>query len=104
MESAHFKAKLQARLKELDSRLHEIEGELDVAHSADWDEAAVEREGDEVLESLGLSGQQEIARIRAALARIREGTYGECVRCGNEISQERLELLPDTPFCKDCAR
>ncbi len=103
METAHFKSRLQARLKELDSRLHEIEDELDVPHSADWDEAAVEREGDEVLESLGLSGQQEIARIRAALARIREGTYGECVRCGNEISQERLELLPDTPFCKDCA-
>lgn len=103
METAHFKSRLQARLKELDSRLHEIEDELDVPHSADWDEAAVEREGDEVLESLGLSGQQEISRIRAALARIREGTYGECVRCGNEISQERLELLPDTPFCKDCA-
>lgn len=103
METAHFKSRLQARLKELDSRLHEIEDELDVPHSADWDEAAVEREGDEVLESLGLSGQQETARIRAALARIREGTYGECVRCGNEISQERLELLPDTPFCKDCA-
>lgn len=97
------KAKLLARLKELDGRLHDIEAELEIPHSKDWDEMAVEREGDEVLEGLGEAGLQEIARIKAALQRLREGTYGDCVRCGGEISAARLEVLPDTPFCKTCA-
>ena len=98
-----YREKLLTRLGELDSRLHAIESELDAPHSADWEESAVEREGDEVLESLGVSGQQEIARIRAALARVRDGSYRSCVKCGDDISPERLDLLPDTPFCKTCA-
>jgi len=99
----HYRAALMSRLAELDSRLHDIEAELDAEHSKDWDDAAVEHESDEVLEQLGKSGQQEIARIRAALQRMRDGTYGECVRCGAQISGERLETLPETPLCKECA-
>ncbi len=98
-----YKAALKARLRELDTRLHDIEDELDAPSSKDWEDSATEREGDEVLESLGVSGQQEIARIRAALGRIRDGSYGECMKCADDISQERLTLLPDTPFCKNCA-
>ncbi|MCG7492038.1 TraR/DksA family transcriptional regulator [Thalassobius sp. Cn5-15] len=94
---------LLCRLGELDSRLHKIEDSLDKPHSKDWDEAAVEREGDEVREGLGHAGQEEIRRIRAALKRVREGEYGYCVRCGDEVATERLDLLPDTPFCAGCA-
>lgn len=97
------RAALLKRLSELDHRLHEIEAELDAPHSKDWEESAVEREGDEVLEQLGNSGQEEILRIRAALQRIREGEYGYCARCGDDISQERLDVLPDTPLCMKCA-
>ncbi|MCR9113385.1 MAG: TraR/DksA family transcriptional regulator [Rhodobacteraceae bacterium] len=97
------KKALLDRLSELDSRLHQIEAELDEPHSKDWEEMAVEREGEEVLEQLGQSGQAEIARIRAALQRMREGTYGECVRCGEDISEARLDTLPDTPLCRNCA-
>jgi RNA polymerase-binding transcription factor DksA len=104
MESTDtYRKRLLSRLAELDSRLHHIEAELDEPHSKDWEEAAVEREDEEVLEQLGQSGQAEIARIRAALQRIREGTYGICARCGEEISPERLDTLPDTPLCRTCA-
>lgn len=45
----------------------------------------------------------EILRnVRAALARIENGTYGECVRCGETISQKRLAALPWTPNCIRC--
>lgn len=98
-----YRELLMSRLAELDGRLHRIESELDEEHSKDWEEAAVEHEGDEVLQQLGQSGQEEIARIRAALQRLRDGTYGECVRCGDQISAERLKTLPETPLCKDCA-
>ncbi|WP_133489633.1 TraR/DksA family transcriptional regulator [Aliiroseovarius marinus] len=94
---------LNARMKELDKRLHEIEDELDSHQSKDWEELAVEREEDEVLEGLGNSGQNEIAMIQAAFARMDEGEFGYCVECGNEISAERLNVLPHTPFCRDCA-
>ena len=97
------KKALLKRLSELDERLHLIEEELDAPNSKDWEEMAVEREGDEVLEQLGQSGQDEILRIRAALKRIRDGEYGICVRCGDDISVERLDVLPDAPLCKNCA-
>lgn len=102
-DTAKYRAALLTRLAELDERLHQIEAELDEPNSKDWEELAVEREGDEVLEQLGQSGQNEIARIRAALQRMREGTYGECARCGDDIAEERLATLPDTPLCRNCA-
>ncbi len=100
---AKYRKALLDRLAELDSRLMKIEAELDEPNSKDWEELAVEREGDEVLEQLGQSGKIEIARIRAALQRMRDGTYGECAQCANEISTERLDTLPDTPLCRSCA-
>ncbi len=94
---------LTDRLDELKSRLVEIEQELEGRDTKDWDDMATEREEDEVLERMGTSGQEEIRKIEAALARIEAGEYGFCARCGEEISAERLDLVPYTPFCKDCA-
>jgi DnaK suppressor protein len=42
-------------------------------------------------------------RIDAALARIREGVYGHCLECGDDISDKRLELDPTAPLCISCA-
>jgi RNA polymerase-binding transcription factor DksA len=94
---------LRARLGELERRLHGIEAELDSHASPDWEELATEREEDEVLEGMGQSGLREIEKIRAALARIADGSYGSCVRCGADIAEERLDVLPATPFCRKCA-
>lgn len=98
------RAQLMTRLRELDRRLHAIEDQLDDPRPKDWEEAAVERDGDEVLEALGLQGEAEVRRIRAALARIRSGDYGICVTCGSDIAPARLDVLPDTPFCQTCAQ
>lgn len=98
------KAALEQRLAELGARLDAIEEELDSHHDPDWDDLATEREGDEVLEATGQAGLAEISQIRAALARIEEGTYGLCVRCGEPISEARLDALPWTPLCRSCAR
>lgn len=100
---AKYKEMLLKRLAELDTRLQGIEAELDAEHSKDWEDLAVEREGDEVLESLGHAGLEEIRAISAALQRIREGEYGYCVKCGDDISSERLAVLPAAPLCKNCA-
>jgi RNA polymerase-binding transcription factor DksA len=97
------KAMLLERLDRLDRRLHEIEHELEGHTERDWSELAQSREGDEVLERQGTSGQLEIAAIRAALGRIEAGTYGVCAKCGDDIEAERLDLLPHTPLCAACA-
>ncbi|MEM8796266.1 MAG: TraR/DksA family transcriptional regulator [Pseudomonadota bacterium] len=98
------KDQLTIRLKELDVRLHEVEDLLEQTPDADWEENAVLHEDDEVLEELGQTGQIEIQAIRAALARIKDGTYGVCVKCGEMISEERLDAVPQTPLCRHCAR
>lgn len=95
---------LRKRLEELETRLTGIEAELESHDSKDWEELAVEREGDEVLEGIGQSGLAEIEKIRAALGRIEDGSYGICLKCGEEISSERLDVVPATPFCRNCAR
>lgn len=98
------KAALEKRLAELGVRLEAIEEELDSHQNRDWEELATEREGDEVLEATGNAGLTEITQIRAALARIDDGTYGDCVRCGDTIAEARLDVLPWTPLCRRCAQ
>lgn len=98
------KTQLTARKEDLTKRMVTIEAELDSHHNADWEELAVEREADEVLEGMGLSAQAELRMIDAALVRIDVGDYGNCAKCGTTISEERLDLLPFTPFCRDCAK
>ncbi|MCP3971619.1 MAG: TraR/DksA family transcriptional regulator [Rhodobacteraceae bacterium] len=94
---------LTDRMAELESRLHDVQDELDSHQSKDWEELATEREEDEVLEGLGSSGQAEIRMIQAALQRMDEEEYGFCVKCGEEILPERLDVVPYTPFCRNCA-
>ena len=97
------KAQLEARLAELQPRLHRIEDELEQPVSERFAEQATEREDEEVLEDLGAAGVQEVRMIEAALDRIANGTYGICVPCGEPIGEERLNVLPATPMCRDCA-
>ncbi|MEO0543348.1 MAG: TraR/DksA C4-type zinc finger protein [Pseudomonadota bacterium] len=95
-----YREKLEKRRKYLVMRLENIEDELDQPSNPNWDDDATESEQDEVLEDLGVSGQEEIKAIDAALQRMDDGTYGYCVVSGEKISEERLDVLPHTPFCK----
>nr|WP_306114758.1 MULTISPECIES: TraR/DksA family transcriptional regulator [unclassified Roseovarius] len=94
---------LQERRDKLTAHLVKLEGSLDETPSKDWEDRSSERQGDEVLETLGNVELSELKRIDAALDRLANGTYGECQKCGDAISEARLDLLPDTPFCKRCA-
>lgn len=100
---AKFRDILETRRDELTERLREIDEALDSHQSKDWEELATERESDEVLEGMGSSGKAEIAKIQAALQRMEDGEFGYCVSCGDEIGEERLDVVPYTPFCRKCA-
>ncbi|MDF1719326.1 MAG: TraR/DksA C4-type zinc finger protein [Minwuia sp.] len=102
-EHEDIRRQLVARRKELQARLSRFEEQLSAEPDPDVEDRAVEREDDEPMETLGLSGQKELVAIDAALKRFADGAFGACVTCDGQISQERLALLPHTPFCKDCA-
>jgi len=98
------KAKLLEKLNEMNARLAKVADALDDPVPKDSEEASIEREDDEVLEEVGRAAQREKAMIVAALERIVAGTYGSCASCGEEISEERLDVLPYTPVCAKCAK
>lgn len=53
----------------------------------------------EVIRTLEL----RLGQVVEALARIDDGTYGFCTRCGNAIELERLEAVPSTGLCRSCS-
>jgi RNA polymerase-binding transcription factor DksA len=48
--------------------------------------------------------RERVANLEEALARLNQGTYGTCEKCGNDIHPDRLAVLPDTRICIRCAR
>jgi DnaK suppressor protein len=54
--------------------------------------------------SVGQSLEVSLARIEHALARLDDGTYGTCERCGRPIPEKRLEAMPESVHCVECAR
>lgn len=103
-DTATLIQRLNARRAELVQDLEQIEDALDDEPPKDWEDRAAERQGDEVLEAMGQHEQDELRRIDAALERYAAGEYGICVKCGDDIAPERLDAVPETPFCATCAR
>lgn len=48
--------------------------------------------------------QESLDDVDDALGRLAAGTYGLCERCGNPISEARLEAMPTARRCLDCAK
>jgi RNA polymerase-binding transcription factor DksA len=46
----------------------------------------------------------DITQIDFALKRIKSNRYGICSDCGIPIEQGRLEAIPETSICSECAR
>ena len=42
--------------------------------------------------------------VERALAKLDDGTYGSCDRCGKPIGDERLEAIPWALLCIDCKK
>ena len=88
---------------ELSTRLNQLTSDMSKSHSRDSDEQAVERENDEVVENLENETMIELKQVKNAIQRLNQGNYHECMKCGLEISPERLEAIPYTNLCISCA-
>ena len=77
------------------------------------DEIAIEKAAD-AIDEVQLAGERELAirnldresillrNVRAALARIADGSFGTCLHCEEDISPKRLNAVPWAPFCIRC--
>ncbi len=101
-----FRIRLVLMRDELEVRLNEITKDIthaDEPPEKDFAEQAVERENEEVLDALGSATSEELVKIKQALLRIDDGSFGYCVECGDRIQQGRLDAIPYSGLCFKCA-
>ena len=53
--------------------------------------------------SAGSSVAERLADVERALAKLDDGTYGTCEACHADIAPARLDALPATRACVNCA-
>lgn len=103
MTAINPRERLEALATEYNVRAAAIERDLSREHAQSYSEQATERQNDMVLQGLLADARAGLKEVQHALARVDEGTYGECEKCGELINSARLEALPATPFCINCA-
>ena len=106
MDHSKIRRRLVTTMADLLRRSDEIEGNLRRERTpleGDWAEDAIIRENDEVLEALDTDTRARLQQLRAAVARIDEGTYGRCAECDDPIHPARLAALPEITTCIECA-
>jgi RNA polymerase-binding protein DksA len=54
------------------------------------------------LETLNSRDRRLFSLIESALGRIENGVYGNCLRCGGPIPEERLKAIPYVLMCINC--
>src|SRR5437763_6555500 len=96
-----YKAMLEAKQAELSAGLRNRE------------DIAIEKAAD-AIDEVQLAGERELAirnldresgllrKVKAALARIDDGSFGTCMHCEEEIGTKRLNAVPWAPFCIRC--
>ena len=100
-----FKKRLEERqqvLRKTVSRTEEDGRIADQEAAQDIADRAASSYNKEFLFSQSNNDRQLLAMVETALQRIREGEFGECVNCGNEINPKRLEAVPWTRYCIAC--
>ncbi len=106
VDQQHMKLALLARKEELLERHDRITKKTrhrDEPLPQDFAEQAVELENQELLEALDAEVAEELRQISRALQRIESGDYTYCTVCGENIPSARLQALPTTSLCVDCA-
>jgi DnaK suppressor protein len=53
---------------------------------------------------LGNGDRRLLREVVAALAKIEDGSFGSCERCGEAIADKRLDAVPFARYCITCQR
>ena len=101
----YFKKRLETRQHELRTMVSRNDQEgrsADQEATQDIADRAASSYNKEFLFSQSNNDRQLLQMVDGALARIREGSFGECISCGKEINSKRLEAVPWTRHCIEC--
>lgn len=101
-----IKTDLGTRQAELEARLERTHKHIyhkDAPVSANFNEQIKETENDQLVMALEADAIEELKQINRALKRIADDEYLNCARCGNAIGAERLQAIPYTDRCINCA-
>lgn len=96
--------------KKLLSRKRHLSSEdpfVDPTHvddNADPGTEAAEQFGHEQATAMGEETDRALTRVREAMQRITDGTYGKCVKCSKMIDTDRLGIDPTAEYCVECAK
>jgi DnaK suppressor protein len=104
-EMEQFEELLKQREVQIIKNIEGVEDELhmlqDMDLNDDGDYAAAN--SDNLVETaIGDQQRQELLEIRGALDRMKDGSYGTCDMCEEEIGIERLLVKPHAKYCIDC--
>jgi RNA polymerase-binding transcription factor len=101
----NYRKKLQARRDDLVksiARTEEAGRQADEDTTVDLADKAANSYTKEFLFGQTDTDRVTLQLIEAALARMRDGTYGLCASCENEIQVKRLDAVPWTKHCLAC--
>ena len=98
-----FEKKLLSAKSDIESGLQKLKEGLDFGSDIDsGDEETDETEEFANYLSVKKPLEDKLKDIEAALARIKDGSYGKCEKCGGDIELEILEAAPRSTLCKKC--
>jgi DnaK suppressor protein len=100
-----FKKKLEERQQELRrvvTRTEQDGRDADSEVAQDIADKAANSYNKEFLFHQSNSERQVLQMVESALDRIRQGSFGQCVSCGEDINSKRLEAVPWTRYCIAC--
>ena len=100
-----FKKRLEERQRELRqavSRTAQDGRDADLESAQDIADRAANSYNKEFLFHQSNNDRQLLQMVDGALDRIRDGAFGQCISCGEEINPKRLEAVPWTRHCIEC--
>ncbi len=104
-ELKYFEEILTARKAQIEKNISGVTQELNALNNDEMndegDYAAVSTEN-MVESAIGNKQQEELEEIELALSKIRNGSYGICEMCEEEIGFARLKVKPHARYCIDC--
>jgi RNA polymerase-binding transcription factor len=99
------KQELTAGLARMEHELFMLNSDQESEHGGVGNHLADESsslEEHERISTLSEDFNQQLQQISAALARMEDGTYGICNRCGKPIKVDRLRASPFAAYCIEC--
>ncbi|MBI4085526.1 MAG: hypothetical protein HY432_03435 [Candidatus Liptonbacteria bacterium] len=102
---SNYEKKLKEQKTRLEADIKKYSEAEDFGNDADHlEEEADESESYANRMAIASDLKKDLNEVDMALNRIKMGTYGICTKCGGEISEDILDIAPESELCTDCKK